>query len=175
MLFLLVPGLFKAHAQIPEWCYQCSGSSCSYGPCGTTGTPPTPTPELTTIPITTPTTTGVCNQLVQCTSVEAPPGCRYEGRNTCSCGTLVCDTVSPTLIPSVTGVVECPLKSQGDANCDGKINTDDFNIWRDEFLNPYTGEAAPPPLRADFNGVGNVTTDDFNIWRDGFLNAALPH
>ncbi len=61
----------------------------------------------------------------------------------------------------------CQYKSKGDANCDNKVNTDDFNIWRSDFLQNWHD--------ADFNGDGKATTDDFNIWRDGFLNAGVPH
>jgi hypothetical protein len=87
-----------------------------------------------------------------------------------------CIPQGPTPYPSVS---PCKLHSLGDANCDEKINTDDFNIWRDEFLASVvptkTGSKIIPdahaqrPARSDFNSDGRVNTDDFNIWRDGFL------
>lgn len=77
---------------------------------------------------------------------------------------------------SGTPGTSCPLHSQGDANCDGKINTDDFNIWRDEYLSIVNQSGAPSTIRSDFNNSSPaVDTDDFNIWRDGFLNSSLPH
>jgi hypothetical protein len=60
-------------------------------------------------------------------------------------------------------------KAKGDANCDSKTDTDDFNTWRDEFLAFRNISATPPPPKSDFNGDGTVNTDDFNLWRDGFL------
>ena len=75
---------------------------------------------------------------------------------------------SATLTPTLS-VVFCQLKSQGDANCDGKVNTDDFNIWRDEFLNVLGNKSS------DFNNNGTVNTDDFNAWRDGFLDQNVTH
>ncbi len=69
--------------------------------------------------------------------------------------------VTPT--PTQSASQQCALYSKGDANCDGKIDMDDFNIWRDEFLKTSTSKTS------DFNNDGVINTDDFNIWRDGFL------
>lgn len=57
----------------------------------------------------------------------------------------------------------CPLKSKGDANCDGKIDILDFNIWREEFTKALNTTSS------DFNNDGRVNTLDFNIWRDNSL------
>lgn len=73
---------------------------------------------------------------------------------------------SPSPSPSPQN---CPFQNRGDANCDRKVNTDDFNIWRDEFLHVVSNKSS------DFNNDQTVNTDDFNIWRDGFLNESLPH
>jgi hypothetical protein len=85
----------------------------------------------------------------------------------CSNGQLV--QVTPR--PGVPGCIEyicvpptgstCALKSEGDANCDGKINLADFEAWRSEFYNG-TGSTA------DFNADSHVTLADFEIWRTGF-------
>lgn len=75
-------------------------------------------------------------------------------------------TITPTPGPS------CPLKNRGDADCNGKINIFDFNIWRDEFLEVANTTSS------NFDGSGGehpITIFDFNIWRDGFLDPSLPH
>lgn len=59
---------------------------------------------------------------------------------------------------------QCPLKTSGDANCDGRINIGDFNDWRREFLY-HTG------LSSDFNQNSTVEIRDFTAWRTGFLNS----
>lgn len=53
----------------------------------------------------------------------------------------------------------CSTKSKGDANCDGKIDSQDFDIWRSEFgktLRLY---------RSDFNKDGKIDLLDFAIWK----------
>lgn len=150
-----------------------------------TSTIPTTTPTPTRIPTTTPTriptptATPVNTPTLTPTPTTAPTPTRAPT------GTLI-PTPTPTNTPnntptpfptemqpspSPTSTItnSCPLKKNGDANCDGSVNTDDFNIWRDELLG---GSQAK---KADFNGDNTVNTDDFNIWRDGLLNGSLPH
>lgn len=57
--------------------------------------------------------------------------------------------------PSLTPVAGCPLKSHGDANCNGQINIGDYSIWLNSQCR--TGCAS---LVADFNGDGMVDDDD---------------
>ncbi len=61
------------------------------------------------------------------------------------------------------GCIPCPLKTKGDANCDGVINILDFETWRREFLGIDT------TTKADFDSVGGVSILDFEIWRRGML------
>jgi len=69
-------------------------------------------------------------------------------------------TIAPTSAPTATPAVPCPFKSQGDANCDGKIdNGEDYNIWKYEF----TGKTNQ--RQADFDHNGRVNLVDFEIWR----------
>jgi len=80
-------------------------------------------------------------------------------------------TCQPT--PTVS---TCQYKSKGDANCDGKIDMQDFDVWKADFQwNAVPSHADEPHVSSDFNGDNKVDTDDFNIWRDGFLNTSLPH
>lgn len=69
--------------------------------------------------------------------------------------------VSPTTIDS-----DCPKKPLGDANCDGKINLTDLEIWTREFI----GEA--DTVFANFDGskqLKPVTLQDLQIWQDSYL------
>ena len=61
----------------------------------------------------------------------------------------------------------CPLKSQGDANCDGAITLADFEVWRREFLVELN------TTNANFNNDSRVTISDFEIWRRSYT-AAIP-
>jgi len=70
---------------------------------------------------------------------------------------------SPGVSPTPTGV-GCAKKRMGDANCDGKVNINDFGIWKMEFLG-VSGQKS-----ADFNNDGRVNINDFGIWKVGFLN-----
>ncbi len=52
---------------------------------------------------------------------------------------------------------------EGDANGDGKVDLEDFVIWRGE----YTGVLNTK--RADFNGDGKVDLGDFVVWRGAYV------
>jgi len=54
-------------------------------------------------------------------------------------------------------------KSYGDANCDGRTDMTDFEIWRKEYLGLLTTKTA------DFNGDGRVDLADFEVWRKGYF------
>lgn len=60
---------------------------------------------------------------------------------------------------------QCPQKSMGDANCDGRITVADYEVWRREFSREIT------TTDADFNTSGSVTLSDFEIWRRSFTGA----
>jgi len=72
------------------------------------------------------------------------------------------------------------LKTFGDANCDGNINNDDYNIWKCEFLNQ--GQCSDTSIvshttnkSADFNLDTKVDLVDFEIWRrNRFAPAPTP-
>jgi len=82
--------------------------------------------------------------------------------------------VTPTPVPPTsTPIAGAPtivnLKNRGDANSDGHITIEDFNIWIREFKKIKT------TLTSDFNNSGTITIVDFNIWKDGFKDPSLPH
>lgn len=60
----------------------------------------------------------------------------------------------------------CNTKSSGDADCNGKIDTADFELWRKESFGELQTKSA------DFNGDSVVSIVDFEIWRKSFFNIA---
>jgi hypothetical protein len=70
-------------------------------------------------------------------------------------------SISPTGI-SPTGT-NCGYKSQGDANCDGKIDIIDFAVWRGVFASDGYD------LTVDFNQDKLVNIIDFAVWRNGYV------
>lgn len=77
-------------------------------------------------------------------------------------------------IPTLTIPPNCHLRNQGDANCDGNINENDYNIWKCEFLGMnyvlIQGEircitSSSISLTASFNLDREVNLIDFEIWR----------
>ncbi len=77
-------------------------------------------------------------------------------------------TTGPTIQPTATGlptVTEaCVKKPFGDANCDGRINLNDFERFRQE----YTGLISTKT--SDFNNDNRITLIDFEIWRRNFTS-----
>jgi hypothetical protein len=74
--------------------------------------------------------------------------------------------VSPSTNPG-SPTPNCPKKPKGDANCDGKVNLADLDIWRAEFLGESTGTLADFDNSAG-NGRGTSLTD-LQIWTETFL------
>jgi len=110
----------------PAGCHYEGGTQCTCGTvvCPTPTQPPTPTPILCiqSGSIWTCPEGYVCNFSIEGGS---PPVC-LPGIPT--------NTPTPTLALTTTPTSSCQLKNKGDANCDGTVNTDDFNIWRDAFV-----------------------------------------
>lgn len=75
------------------------------------------------------------------------------------------NNLSVTPIRNTTPTASCTTKSNGDANCDGRVDLVDFNQW-------LTGSnAAGYNANIDFNGDGKVSLADFEVWRGTFTNA----
>jgi hypothetical protein len=77
----------------------------------------------------------------------------------CSGKRMFSEIFTIQIAPSQT---TCSKKSQGDANCDGRITTIDFEIWRQEFQKTLNTK------QSDFDNNGTVSLGDFEIWRRGF-------
>lgn len=81
-------------------------------------------------------------------------------------------------VPSPTGGTGiCPLKNEGDANCDGVVDIKDFNIWQKQL--DTVVPASPVNNNSNFACVeGNTTTYfsdlvDFEIWRRNTTSGLL--
>jgi len=99
-----------------------------------------------------------------CSTTGCPNGyfCKTDGPNKYCSPNPPTPTPTPILTPAIV-VVSCPLKSKGDANCDGKIDIADLEAWKAEFLGTTSTKTA------DFNTDRVVDLLDFNIWRNGLL------
>ena len=115
-------------------------------------TQPTATAIPTTTPTKTPTPTPVTVSIIPTATPTKTP-------------TPTQATVS--IAPSAT-TVPCAMKSQGDANCDNKVDMIDYEIWRQEFAGLVTTH------NADFNSNGQTELIDYETWRQGFVAGLLP-
>ncbi len=68
-------------------------------------------------------------------------------------------SVSATNVPTLTSPA-CPRKSQGDANCDGRIDGVDYGIFVLYQCMKTNSSQICSDLRADFNGNGEVDEED---------------
>lgn len=109
--------------------------------------------ESTSIPDNTPTPTSI---LAANTSTPAPT-----------------NTPAPTStpIPTITQAPDCPLKSQGDANCDEIIDMVDFNIWKCQ-MNTIDASCGAPVQAANFDLLNGVNLNDYEIWRRNYQQIA---
>lgn len=77
-------------------------------------------------------------------------------------------TPGGTISPAVT-TTSC-LKSQGDADCNGRITLRDFEVWSEIYLGLLAsgGEVVrdTPQAAADFNEDNKVNLTDFQIWSE---------
>lgn len=71
-------------------------------------------------------------------------------------------TATTQPVATVTPVDDCPLRGQGDANCDGQINLADYACIVGELSNRKPGNCES----SDFDGVGGdrPTSADHGIW-----------
>jgi 3-phytase len=81
------------------------------------------------------------------------------------------NTIKPSVQPTA---VQCVTKVKGDADCDGDVELEDFNIFREEFLMKLRGEVDPVPFESDFNNDKSIDLADFAVFRKGYLDARTP-
>ncbi len=132
------------------------------------------------LPTATPTPTGIPTATLAPTSTPVPTGIPTLSPTAKPTPTLtpaLVSTATPTLRPVPTtvpsGVVPrdwclqyCPGSTfvKGDANCDGQINDNDYQIW----LNQFDREIYLPGRingLSDFDCDGEITLSDFELWR----------
>jgi hypothetical protein len=83
-------------------------------------------------------------------------------------------TIGPNVADRAGNAMTAPFTTQftflrGDANGDGRVNLDDFNILAQNF-----GQAPRDFTQGDFNYSGNVNLDDFNILAQRFGQVVAP-
>lgn len=61
-------------------------------------------------------------------------------------------------------VASCATQSQGDADCNGIFDINDFEIFRKEFMRELSTQDA------DADADGQITVTDFEIWRKSYVN-----
>lgn len=117
-----------------------------------------------------------CGSVVCC---PATPACCTK---TCTTGTMCYQPPMPSCptgmacaqyMPShmcvtPTPVINCTLRSKGDANCDGAINVNDFTVFKTQLLGSKNNLLVDPnpTSSADFNNDGKVNLVDYEIWRN---------
>lgn len=79
---------------------------------------------------------------------------------------------TPTTAPTNTVSPSCPKKAQGDANCDGKIDIEDYEIILSALQGNDISDLCDDAedCSADINGDSNITILDYTIWLNSFLN-----
>lgn len=82
----------------------------------------------------------------------------YLGTNILNCSQNQSFTLHITPVtPTPTG--SCTVKNTGDADCNGAVDSTDFEILRKEFSHELSTSSA------DFNRDGIITMVDFEVWR----------
>jgi hypothetical protein len=80
---------------------------------------------------------------------------------------------SPTTSPATSGSCKtCPSgesKAKGDANCDGKIDREDFLVWKNEYKILRLGGVGRVAMNSDFDCDGKTTVLDFVRWKINWL------
>lgn len=133
------------------------------------GSQVTVNPSASSTPATTPTvrpipTTSACVVARPCLFYSTPCTELTPVQGYCPTPTQipVTITISPLSIITSTAAL-CQKKSQGDANCDGKIDGIDYSIWvNTQCHSTYSQHCGD--LRADFNGDGSIDDNDIFIW-----------
>ena len=57
-------------------------------------------------------------------------------------------------------------KKRGDANCDGRVDGNDYSVWRREAID---GQSTNGRWETDFNGDNTVDESDLGVWKSFFL------
>lgn len=109
-------------------------------------------------------------------SIQNPDGSRssmgaYGGPGACDLTEDLpgCQNSPTTTITPLPTNPNCPLKSKGDVNCDGKTDESDFIIWKCEFRGNGTCNNPPSQKSADFNTDELINLVDFEIFRRNFI------
>jgi hypothetical protein len=83
--------------------------------------------------------------------------------------TTVTPTTTVVATPTPTNGAVCPRKGEGDSNCDGFINLEDFSSFREEFIQQKLGTLDIKNAKSNYNGDLSVDLLDFERFRTGFI------
>jgi len=76
---------------------------------------------------------------------------------------------TPSPVPGCTPCTNGADRSLGDANCDGKTDIDDMEMWRGQNLLSQPGGQPVDTWTADFTCNGYVDLADRKIWQDEYV------
>ncbi len=107
-------------------------------------------------PTVTPTPAGFCTSNANCTggNVCVNQGCVAPSPTPSPTQVPPTPTITPTNTPPATPTPNCYLRPKGDANCNNVIDSEDYTIWRAEFLGII------PQEQADFSGDTECKDDE---------------
>jgi hypothetical protein len=109
-------------------------------------------------PTVTPTPAGYCTSNANCSAgnVCVNQGCVPPSPTPSPTQVPPTPTITPTSTPPATPTPNCYLRPKGDANCNNVIDSEDYTIWRAEFLGII------PQERADFSGKTECKDEEGN-------------
>ncbi len=136
--------------------------------CGT-GPTPTATPSITPTytPSPTPSRTPTPSHTPTPTDTPVPTATQTPSPTTIptTTPTIVQTTVTPEPTPGDT----CPMRGEGDADCNGVIEMNDFTCWKDFYIGKTINEERGCQY-TDFDQFGGTNLLDYAIWYISFIN-----
>lgn len=123
---------------------------------------PTPSPSYTPTPTLTPTPT------VTPTPTNSPiPTATYTPSPT-QIPTITPTVTQTTVTPEPTVSDTCTRRSEGDADCNGKIERNDFTCWKDFYIEKVM-DIDRGCKYTDFDEFGGTNLLDYAIWYISFI------
>jgi len=142
--------------------------------CGEASTPTplpsaTPTHTLTPSPTQTPTPTITPTLTLTPTPSNSPiPTATYTPIPT-QILTITPTQVPSTVTPEPTVADTCTRRGEGDADCNGRIEKNDFTCWKDFYIEKVL-DIDRGCVYSDFDEFGGTNLLDYAIWYISFIN-----
>ncbi|QQS43281.1 hypothetical protein IPM65_03910 [Candidatus Roizmanbacteria bacterium] len=160
-----VPYRFWAHSALGDvWSESINPMAFSCGevpdptliPSSTPTVTPSPSPSYTPTPTVTPTPSST--PIPTATYTPSP--------------TLIPNTptvTETTVTPEPTGADECARRGEGDADCNGSIEKNDFECWKGFYISTVM-DTERGCQYTDFDNFGGTNLLDYAIWYISFIN-----